>query len=267
MDRGGDRFDRLVDVIDSHCHLDRVDDLAEALDNDLAAMVTVGTDVARSRSAVRLAEEQARVYAVVGIHPNEASLADDPDVRSDIERLSSHPRVVAIGETGFDDHWQDESLETQRRAFDWHARVARATGKPLVLHVRDRQGSRAASHAAERALRETPDVLGVLHCFAGDADLLATGLANGWMVSFAGNLTFKRSERLREAAGEVPEERLMVETDAPFLAPVPHRGKRNVPAWVRNTARVLAEVRGVPLDRLEAVLDANTRRFYGFSSD
>lgn len=254
-------------MIDSHCHLDRVDDLTEALDNDLTAMVTVGTDVDRSRSAVRLAEDQARVYAVVGVHPNEASLADDPQVRSAIEALADHPQVVAIGETGFDDHWQDESLETQRRAFDWHARVARAAGKPLVLHVRDRQGSQAASQAAERALRETPDVRGVLHCFAGDAGLLATGLANGWMVSFAGNLTYKRSERLREVASEVPEERLMVETDAPFLTPVPHRGKRNRPGWVNHTAAVLAEVRAVPLERLEAVLDANTRRFYGLSSD
>lgn len=253
-------------MIDSHCHLDRVDDLEAALDNDLLAMITVGTDVERSRGAIRLAEREARVYAVVGVHPNEASRADDAGVRRGIEELADHERVVAIGETGFDDHWRDESLDTQRRAFDWHAELARTTGKPLVLHVRDRQGSDAASRAAEAALRATPDVAGVLHCFGGDAGLLAVGLELGWMVSFAGNLTFKSAGRLRDAARDVPAERLLVETDAPFLAPEPNRGKRNRPGWVVHTARVLAEVRGMPADELEVRLDANARRFYDLPS-
>ena len=253
-------------MIDSHCHLDRVDDLATALDNDLKAMVTVGTDVPRSQAAVRLAEREPRVFAVVGVHPNEASAADDPDVRAGIEALAGHPRVVAIGETGFDDHWRDETLETQRRAFDWHATVARAHGKPLVLHVRDRQGGDDASRAAEAALRATPDVSGVLHCFGGDVGLLAAGLDLGWMVSFAGNLTYKNAERLREAARQVPADRLMVETDAPFLAPVPQRGKRNLPGWVMHTARVLAEVRGEDPDEMERRLDANATRFYRLPS-
>lgn len=257
---------RVRAVIDSHCHLDRVDDLHTALDNDLRAMVTIGTDVPRSRAAVDLAEREQRVYAVVGVHPNEASAADDPDVRAGIEALAGHPRVVAIGETGFDDHWRDETLETQRRAFDWHARVAHEAGKPLVLHVRDRQGGDAASRAAERALRATPDVRGVLHCFGGDQGLLEAGLDLGWMVSFAGNLTYKSATRLREAAAKVPPDRLMVETDAPFLAPVPHRGQRNVPGFVVHTARVLAEVRGDDPDELERRLDANAVRFYRLPS-
>lgn len=253
-------------MIDSHCHLDRVDDLAAALDNDLLAMVTVGTDAERSRAAVRLAEREPRVYAVVGVHPNDASRAEEPDVRRGVEDLVDHQRVVAIGETGFDDHWRDESLETQRRAFDWHAQIARAAAKPLVLHVRDRQGSDAASRAAEDALRATPDVPGVLHCFGGDAGLLAAGLELGWMVSFAGNLTFKNAARLRQVAREVPIDRLLVETDAPFLAPEPNRGKRNRPGWVVHTARVLAELRGMPADELEARLDDNARRFYRLPS-
>jgi TatD DNase family protein len=249
-------------VIDTHCHLDRIDDLEDALTADLRAFVTVGTDLPRSRRAVDLAERDPRVFAVVGVHPNEASLADDPEVRRGIERLARHPRVVAIGETGFDDHWREETLATQRRAFDWHAAVARATDKPLVLHVRDRQGGDDASRAAERALRATPDVRGVLHCFGGDPGLLAAGLELGWMVSFAGNLTYKNAARLREAAAEVPADRLLVETDAPFLAPVPQRGKRNRPGWVVHTARVLAEVRGEDPAELERRLDANAERFY-----
>lgn len=252
-------------MIDTHCHLDRCDDLSRALDNDLRAMVTIGTDPARSREAVRLAEAEPRVFAAVGLHPTEASLVDDPAARAAVAALADHPRVVAIGETGFDTHWRDETLAAQRRAFDWHAGLAREHGKPLILHVRDAQGGRDASRAATDAIRAHPDVPGVLHCFNADAELLAAGLETGWMVSFAGNLTYPSAGALREAAAEVPEERLLVETDAPFLTPVPNRGKRNLPGWVEHTARVLAEVRGVALDRLEPALDANAERFYRLS--
>lgn len=250
-------------MIDTHCHLDRVDDLASALDNDLRAMVTIGTDVPRSHAATLLAERNPRVYAVVGLHPNEASGLRDASVQTDLEALARHPRVVGLGETGFDDHWQDETLDEQRHAFDWHADVARRLAKPLVLHVRDRQGSDAASRAAERALRDTPGIRGVLHCFAGDPGLLAVALDAGWFVSFAGNLTFKRAHAIHDAALRVPDERLLVETDAPYLAPEPHRGKRNVPAWVHHTAERLAVLRGVSIDELEPILDANAARFYG----
>jgi TatD DNase family protein len=253
-------------VIDTHCHLDRVPDLAAALDNDLRALVTIGTDVARSEGAVRLAEQRPRVFAAVGLHPNEASLVDDPEACARIAELARHPRVVALGETGFDTHWKDETLEGQRRAFDWHAERAREVGKPLILHVRDAQGREDASLAAVEALRAHPDVPGVLHCFAGHPELLRTGLELGWMVSFAGNLTYKSAAAIHEAARTVPEERLLVETDAPFLAPVPHRGERTLPAWVRHTAAALAELRGVSLDRLEPVLDANAVRFYRLPS-
>lgn len=253
-------------MIDSHCHLDRCEDLDAALDNDLRAMVTVGTDAERSREALRLAEADARVWAAVGVHPNDASLADDPEVRRAIEAAAEHPRAVAIGETGFDTHWRDETLETQRRAFRWQADLARRTGKPLILHVRDRQGGRDASAAAVDALRETDATRGVLHCFGGDEALLDVGLDLGWMVSFAGNVTYGSAANLREAAARVPRERLLVETDAPFLAPVPKRGRRNVPGYVVHTARVLAEVRGEAPEALEEVLDANATRFYGLSS-
>jgi TatD DNase family protein len=253
-------------VIDTHCHLDRVPDLDAALANDLRAMVTIGTDPARSDQAVRLAETHPRVVAAVGLHPNEASLADDAEARARVAELARHPRVVALGETGFDTHWRDETLATQRRAFDWHAEQARATGKPLILHVRDGRGREDASLAAAEALRAHPDVPGVLHCFAGHPELLRTGLELGWMVSFAGNLTYERATAIHAAARAVPEERLLVETDAPFLAPVPHRGERTLPGWVRHTAAALAELRGAPLARLEPLLDANAIRFYRLPS-
>lgn len=256
-------------MIDSHCHLDRCEDLEVALDNDLRAMVTVGTDPDRSRTALRLAEAHARVFAAVGVHPNDASIADDPDVRRAIEEAAAHPRTVAIGETGFDTHWHNETLDSQRRAFDWQADLARRCDKPLILHVRDRDGSREASAAAADALRAAAWPRGVLHCFGGDEELLRTGLELGWMVSFAGNLTYKSAANLRAAAAEVPRDRLLVETDAPFLAPVPKRGKRNVPGFVEHTARVLAEVRAEARSEdpheLEAVLDANAERLYRLS--
>lgn len=250
-------------MIDTHCHLDRCRDPEAALDNDLAAMVTVGTDPERSRGAVALAEAHPRVRAAVGLHPNEASLVRDPDARAAVEALAGHGRVVAIGETGFDTHWDAETLAMQREAFDWHAAVAARVDKPLILHVRDRQGRRDASRAAAEALRDAAWPKGVLHCFGGDPELLETGLGLGWMVSFAGNLTFRNARELRERAAEVPQERLLVETDAPFLAPEPMRGRSNVPANVRHTAARLAELRGVPPEVLEPILDANAERLYG----
>lgn len=253
-------------MIDTHCHLDRCEDLALALDNDLRAMVTIGTDAERSEAAVGIAEREPRVFAAVGVHPNDASRAGDPDERVRIAELAGHPRVVAIGETGFDTHWRDETLATQRAAFDWHAELAAEVGKPLILHVRDRQGSDDASRAAAEAVVSARGVPGVLHCCNGHGGLLAAGLEAGWMVSFAGNVTYKSASDLRAAATEVPADRLLVETDAPFLTPVPKRGARNVPGFVRYTARVLAETRGVSAVDLEATLDANAERFYRLPS-
>lgn len=249
-------------MIDSHCHLDRCEDPRSAAANDLAAMITVGTDPDRSDEAIRLAGSDPRIFAAVGLHPNEASAARDPEVRRRIEAVAAHERVVAIGETGFDTHWPDETLTAQRAAFDWHVELARRVDKPLILHVRDRQGTRDASQAAADALQEAGWPKGVLHCFGGDEALLHAGLEAGWMVSFAGNLTYKNAGALRAVAARVPSDRLLVETDAPFLAPVPHRGSRNVPAFVGHTARVLAEVRRVEPSALENALDRNAIGLY-----
>jgi len=254
-------------MIDSHCHLDHCADPDAAADAGLRALVSVGTTVDRDRLTLALAERHPRVWAAVGIHPNHASAAEDAQQRAAVESMAEHPRVVGIGETGFDTHWEDETLRTQRHAFDWQAGLAGRLDKALILHVRDRQGGDDASLAAAEALAAAGHGRGILHCFNGHAGLLRVGLELGWMVSFAGNLTYKSAGDLREAATHVPLERLLVETDGPFLAPVPMRGKRNTPAYVRHTAAVLAEVRGLPLEELEEILDANTARVYGLPLD
>lgn len=253
-------------MIDSHCHLDRCEDPEGAVDPTLRALVTVGTDLARSRAALAAATRHPNVYAAVGVHPNDASAAADMATREGIEELARHPLVVAIGETGFDRYWDAESPAAQRAAFEWQADLAKRTDKPLILHVRDGAGATEAAEEAARAIRETGYSRGVLHCFSGDRTLLETGLELGWMVSFAGNLTYRSAGELRAVAAEVPLARLLVETDAPYLAPVPKRGKRNVPAWVRYTALELAAVRGLDPAELEEVLDENAERLFGFEA-
>ncbi len=229
-------------------------------------MVTVGTDLQRSQAALAAALRHHNVYAAVGVHPNDASRASDEATRTGVEELAAHPLVVAIGETGFDRYWDDETPEAQAAAFEWQADLARRTDKALILHVRDKQGQTEAHRSARDAILSAGHRRGVLHCFSGDEGLLEAGLSLGWMVSFAGNLTYRSAENLRELAKVIPADRLLVETDAPYLAPMPNRGKRNVPAWVRHTAEVLADVRGVPLAELEPVLDANAERLFGLEA-
>jgi TatD DNase family protein len=254
-------------VIDTHCHLDRCADLAAALDHDLAAVVTVATDHARLGPVLRLAEGDPRTYAVVGIHPNEAEEARDPAVRTAIEAALAHPRVVGIGETGVDLYWDRAPLDAQLDSLRWQGALAKAHDLPLVLHVRDpRPGSDAAPDEASRVaaalLAEIGHPRGVLHCTNGHPQLLGVALALGWHVSFAGNLTYPKATAIREAATRVPDDRLLVETDAPFLAPVPHRGRSNLPAYVRHTATELARLRGDDPVALERRLDANARALY-----
>ena len=254
-------------MIDTHCHLDRVSDLGAALDNELMALVTIGTDPERSQAACDLAAREPRVFASVGIHPSDADRADDHEAREAIEALArQRERVVAIGETGFDTYWHDDRLPAQRRSFAWQAELARSLDLPLVLHVRDADGSESASLCACEMLREHAWGRGILHCCNAHEELVGTGLELGWFVSFAGNLTYPRAHELREVARQVPEDRLLVETDSPYLTPVPHRGKRNLPGYVVHTATVLAELRDTTLDALEPRLDENARRCYELPS-
>ena len=232
---------------------------------DLSALISVGTTARASQTTVQLAQQFETVWATVGIHPNEKDEAANSAARVSIAALAQNSHVVAIGETGFDNHWDIQSLEAQRELFDWHVAVAKTVDKPLILHVRDKQGSFAASEKAANAIAESNWNKGILHCFNGNEPLLEIGLDMGWMVSFAGNLTYKNSKALHKAAELVPFHRLLLETDSPFLSPNPRRGKPNVPSNVWIVAQFMAAIRGISLEELERQTDANAKFIFNLS--
>lgn len=256
-----------VTVIDSHCHLDmdfaadREAVLARARAAGVGAMVTIGASGSfeANHAAVALAAAHDAIHATVGVHPHEAASVDD-DVLARIAALAAAPKVVAIGETGLDYHYEHSPRAAQREAFARFIQLARRLHLPVVVHLRDADDDAVAVLRAERG----DEVGGVIHCFSGDAAGARRFLDLGFHISFSGIVTFKTADALREAARVVPSDRLMVETDAPFLAPIPYRGRRNEPALVVQTAAVLAEVRGESLADLAEATSANTRRLFRF---
>jgi TatD DNase family protein len=220
-------------------------------------MLLVGYDLPSSRAAVDLARRIGWAYASVGIHPNSAAQASDADFQA-VADLARAPEVVAIGETGLDNYRQHTPPSRQREAFEWHLRLAEELGLPAIVHNRQADADVAdalVASAIRGAARTTP---GVLHCFSStDPNHLQRMLDAGYFVSFAGPLTFKTAHDLRAMARRVPFDRLLVETDCPYLAPVPHRGERNEPAFVRDTAICLADVVGIEVDTLAQRLWAN----------
>jgi TatD DNase family protein len=249
-------------VIDSHTHLDacRVADadlVAAATEAGVSRMLTVGTDGASCRAALAAAEAFPQVFAAIGRHPNSATGFDDADL-AELEALAAHPRCVAIGETGLDFHREWAPRADQERAFAAQIELARETGKPLVIHTR------AADDPTIATLREqAAGVRVVLHCFSMP-DRLDECLAEGWWISFAGNVTYPSAADLAGAAERVPEDRLLVETDAPYLTPQAVRKERNQPAFVAHTARFVAERRGVPYERLEAAVERTAAELFGW---
>jgi TatD DNase family protein len=231
-------------LVDSHCHLDfpdfaeeRADVVRRALDAGVGRMVTISTRVIRFPDVLAIAEAFPEVYCSVGTHPHNA--AEEPDITADeLIRLAKHPKVVAIGEAGLDYHYDKSPRDLQAAGFRTHIAAARETGLPLVIHAREADADIAAILHDETAKGPFPFIL---HCFSSGRDLAMTGVELGGYVSFSGILTFKNSQDIRDIARDVPRDRLLVETDAPYLAPPPHRGKRNEPAFVVNTAKVLAE--------------------------
>jgi TatD DNase family protein len=254
-----------VPVPDSHTHLDLIGgdpvaDIAAALAVGVDRLVQVGVDLESSRWAVRLARAQPAVLATVALHPNEAPrLADLDEALRAVEELAGDPRVRAIGETGLD-HFRTgaEGRAAQEHSFRAHIAIARRAGKALMIHDRD-------AHAdVLRVLDEegAPDTV-VMHCFSGDREFAAECVRRGFVLSFAGTVTFKNAENLREAARVTPPGQLMVETDAPYLAPMPHRGRLNSPYLIPLTVRSLAESTGRDVDELCADISATGERVFG----
>jgi TatD DNase family protein len=252
-------------LVDSHCHLDFPafagyvpDVLARARAAGVGRMVTISTHVGRFETYRALAEAHEEVFFSVGTHPHQA--AEEPDIAvGEIVRLSGHTRCVAIGEAGLDYHYERSPREVQKRVFRAHIAAARETGLPLVIHARD---------ADDDMIDILRDEIGrgrfdaVLHCFSSGAKLAEVGVELGFYVSFSGILTFKRSDELRGIAGAVPSARLLVETDAPYLAPEPFRGKTNEPGFVAHTAGSLAGVIGVSAEELARITTDNFYRLF-----
>jgi TatD DNase family protein len=257
----------VISLVDTHAHLDDErfnDDRPAAIERARAAgvatVVTVATTAASTAASLALATEYPSLFATAGIHPNNAA-REPADAWDAVVALAGEKRVVAIGETGLDRHWDDTPFPLQEDYFARHLELGRRTGKPVVIHCRE------AEPDVLRMLREAFDrhgpVRGVMHSFTGDVRLADDCRAMGLYISFAGMLTYKNAAALRETAARQPLDRLLVETDSPYLPPVPLRGKRNEPAYVVHTATCLAEVLGISPETLAERTTANARRLFG----
>jgi TatD DNase family protein len=254
-------------LVDTHAHIDQADFDADrdavverASAAGVSTIIAVGTTVAGSRNCVDLAAHYAGVYAAVAIHPNNLAEAAPGDF-SQIEQLASAPRVVAIGETGLDRHWDFTPFDVQQESFAKHMRLAAERDLPFIVHMRDCEADVLESLRA--AHDEHGPVRGVMHSFTGDSAMAAECIALGLHISFAGMVTYKKSQPLRDCAATIPDDRLLIETDSPYLSPEPVRSvRRNEPAHVRHTAECLAAVRGVSVETLGALTTANARRFF-----
>lgn len=255
-------------LVDSHCHLDLLDlercggSLDTVLDTARAAGIEHFLCISVNRGNVAtvrsIAERYPQVSASAGVHPNEESGPREPTLE-ELLAWADHPEVVAIGETGLDYFRSEGDLEWQRHRFRRHIRAARETGKPLIIHCRQ------AATDTLRLLREEKahEVGGVMHCFAEDIETAKQSMDLGFMISFSGIVTFKNAAELQEVAREVPLDAMLVETDSPWLAPTPHRGKTNQPAYTRHVAETVAALRGIELEQLAAATTANFFRLFG----
>ena len=252
-------------LVDSHCHLDFPDFAAEldavvarARAAGIGRMVTISTRVKKHAQVLAVAERFADVFCSVGTHPHNAH--EELDIgTAELVALAQHPKVVALGEAGLDYHYDNSPRAAQEQGFRAHIAAARETGLPLVIHAREADADVARILEEESGKGAFP---AVLHCFTGGRDLALRAVALGHYVSFTGILTFKNSAALREIAAELPADRVLVETDSPYLAPRPYRGKRNEPSFVVETAKVLAQVRGVSADEIARQTTENFFRLF-----
>ena len=252
-------------LVDSHCHLDFADFAEEldavvqrAVDAGIERLVTISTRVKKFNQVLAIAERFDPIFCSVGTHPHNADEELDVTVEQ-LVALSEHRKVVAIGEAGLDYFYDNAPREAQVQGLRTHIAAARMTGLPLVIHARDADADMATILREESEKGAFP---AVLHCFSSGKGLAETGIELGHYVSFSGILTFKKSDELRAIAGDLPADRILVETDAPYLAPTPHRGKRNEPAFVAHTAAVLAETRGVSVETIAEQTSENFFRLF-----
>ena len=252
-------------LVDSHCHLD-FPDFADDLDAiikraetaGVGRIVTISTRVRKLDGLLRITDRFPNVYCSVGTHPHNAD-EEDGITADELIALTKHPKVVALGEAGLDNHYTDGSPAAQERGFRAHIAAARATGLPLVIHTRE--ADERCGEILDEEVAKGP-FKAVLHCYTGGRELAIKAIDLGLSISFTGILTFKNSQSIRDIAAELPADRIMVETDAPYLAPGKYRGKRNEPSFVTETARVLAETRGVPVEEIARQTTENFFRLF-----
>jgi TatD DNase family protein len=258
--------------VDSHAHLDgkqfdsdRAEVIARALEAGVKTIVAIGNGDGPPHldAGVRLAEQHSFMYATVGIHPHEAHLADEASYRT-MEDLARHPKVIAWGEIGLDYFYDHSPRDIQKKVFVHQMELASAAKLPIVIHCRPSDNSENAWDDCLALIQDKwapHNIGGILHCFTGNYPQAKRALDMGFMISFAGNITFPKAQQIRDAALEVPLDRVLIETDCPYLAPVPNRGKRNEPAFVKETARKLGELRGLSADEVGERTSGN---FYNF---
>ena len=252
-------------LVDSHCHLD-FPELAENLDsildrmkeNDVAAALCVGVNLEDFPNVRKIAEDHPHIFASVGVHPDYE--VNEPSIDA-IVALANHPKVVAIGETGLDYFRLQGDLEWQRERFRIHIRAAKRLGKPLIIHTRSASSDTLRIMAEEGA----EEVGGVMHCFTESLEVAQAAMEMNFHISFSGIVTFKKAAELKEVAKAVPLGKMLVETDSPYLAPVPYRGKTNQPAYVRHVAEEIAALKGIPLEEVAASTTSNFSALFGVS--
>ena len=262
--------------VDSHAHLemeqfnaDREQMLIRARETGIKTIVAIGSGTGPGSldCGIQLAEQHEFIYATIGIHPHEAKLANDADFE-ELARLATRPKVIAWGEIGLDYFYDHSPRDVQQQVFLRQLQLARAAKLPIVIHCRPSDGSDNAWEACLALLQEqwaSSGLGGILHCFTGTWPQAKRALEMGFMISFAGNVTFPKAAQIRDAAREVPLERMLIETDSPFLAPVPYRGQRNEPAFVKEVARQLGELRGISTDEVGRRTSHNFYNFFKLS--
>ncbi len=250
-------------LIDTHCHLDwnkfdsdRDQVVQRAIEAGVTRMITVGVDIPSSRRAIELAEKYPAVYAAIGVHPNDCG-DFDKSALDQVRLLACHERVVAIGEIGLDYYWQKTARDQQARAFEMQLDLAAEIHKPVIIHNRE-----ATQDVMKVITQHVSRVTGVLHSFFDTIEVAQQAIGLGYSIGFTGPITFKKADRERAVAKEVPLDRILIETDAPFLTPEPHRGQRNEPAYVKHVAEMIAHVKGLTLDEVARQTTSNAEKLF-----